>query len=119
MPARLRFRLGVLFAGLCLSWSFGFGAPAPGRAGQAPEVPSFARDLPSIRTGEPIFQFNGKDLTGFYTYLKGHGHEDPNKVFTVHDGTIVVSGQEFGGFTTRDEFQNYHLITEWKWGERT
>jgi hypothetical protein len=32
---------------------------------------------------------------------------------------IQISGEEFGGLTTRDEFENYHLITEWKWGERT
>ena len=38
-------------------------------AGQPQEVPSFARDVPTVRSGEPIFQFNGKDLTGFYTYL--------------------------------------------------
>jgi hypothetical protein len=124
MPTRLRirFRLGVLCLaslGLGWGWGLGFGAPGPGRAGQAPEVPSFARDLPSIRSGDPIFQFNGKDLTGFYTYLNGHGHDDPNQVFTVRDGMIVISGQGFGGLTTRDEFQNYHLITEWRWGERT
>ena len=111
MTSRHRPRLGVLLLGLAVPWL--------GKAGQAPEVPSFARDVPTIRSGEPVFQFNGKDLAGFYTYLHGQGREDPNQVFTVRDGMICVSGQEFGGFTTQDEFQNYHLITEWKWGERT
>ncbi len=32
---------------------------------------------------------------------------------------IYISGQEFGGLTTRDEFHDYHLVAEWKWGERT
>jgi len=86
---------------------------------RAQEIPTFARDLPAIRTGEPIFQFNGKDLTGFYTYLHNNKHADPSKVFTVHDGMIDISGEEFGGLTTRDEFHDYHLIAEWKWGERT
>src|SRR5437868_9335050 len=85
MPARFRIRLGLLLVG--------FAAPMVLMAGQAPEVPSFARDVPSIRSGEPIFQFNGKDLTGFYTYLRGHGRDDPYKVFTVRDGMICVSGQ--------------------------
>jgi hypothetical protein len=90
-----------------------------GTPSRAQEVPSFARELPAIRAGEPIFQFNGKDLTGFYTYLHTHKHDDPSKVFTVRDGMIAISGEEFGGLTTKDEYQNYHLIAEWKWGERT
>jgi hypothetical protein len=64
--------------------------------------------------------FNGKDLTNFYTYLKGHGkNKDPEMVFTVKDGAIRVSGQTFGCFVTEKEFENYHLVTEFKWGEKT
>jgi len=75
--------------------------------------------LPQLKTRQPIFAFNGKDLAGFYTYLREHKYADPARVFTVHDGMIHISGEEFGGLTTRDEFQDYHLIAEWKWGERT
>jgi hypothetical protein len=89
------------------------------KSGRAQDVPSFAHELPRIRSGEPIFRFNGKDLDGFYTYLRDHKFEDPDAVFTVKDGVIVISGQELGGLTTRAEFENYHLIAEWKWGERT
>jgi hypothetical protein len=82
-------------------------------------VPSFAKDVPQIKSGEPILRFNGKDLTGFYTYTKDHKYDDPKKVFTVEDGVIRVSGEEYGGFATRDEFHDYHLIAEWRWGDRT
>lgn len=89
-------------------------------AGQARgDVPSFAREVPAIRSGAPIFRFNGKDLTGFYPYVRDRGRQDPNGVFSVRDGMIRVSGQEFGGLTTNDEFHDYHLVVEWKWGERT
>jgi len=38
--------------------------------------------------------FNGKDLAGFYTYLRGTGkNNDPEKVVTVHDGMVHVSGK--------------------------
>ncbi len=84
-----------------------------------PEIPSFARDVPHVKTGDPIFQFNGKDLTGFYTYTKDHKYEDPHKVFTVVDGEIRVSGEEYGGFITKDEYSNYHLVAEWRWGDKT
>ena len=54
--------------------------------------------------------FNGKDLTGFYTYLRGHGkNNDPEKVFTVQDGMIRVTGKVFGCFVTEKEYENYHL----------
>jgi hypothetical protein len=85
----------------------------------ASDVPPFARELPQVRTGPPVFAFNGKDLTGFYTYLHDHKYDDPNRVFTVRDGLIRISGQEFGGLTTKEAYGDYHLIAEWKWGGKT
>ena len=32
---------------------------------------------------------------------------------------IRISGEEYGGIATGDDFHDYHLIAEWKWGERT
>jgi Domain of Unknown Function (DUF1080) len=93
-------------------------APASGGA-DAPEVPDFARDRPEVRSGEPIFRFNGRDLSGFYVYLKEHKDEDPHAVFTVRDGMIRISGQEYGGLATRETYRDYHLIVEWKWGDET
>jgi hypothetical protein len=119
MPARIRVRSVVLLAGPILALAWAYGAPPPGRAGQESGVPSFARDLPAIRSGDPTFRFNGQDLDGFYTYLNKNQYEDPSKVFTVRDGMLCISGEEFGGIVTRGEFQDYHLVTEWKWGERT
>lgn len=85
----------------------------------AADVPSFAKDVPDVKAGPPVLEFNGKDLTGFYTYTHDHKLEDPNKVFTVRDGLIRVSGEEFGAITTRDNFRDYRLIAEWKWGDET
>ena len=69
---------------------------------------------------KPIKLFNGKDLANFYTYLRGHGKDkDPEKVFTVQDGAIRVSGEIFGCFTTQKEYENYHLVVEFKWGTQT
>jgi Domain of Unknown Function (DUF1080) len=81
---------------------------------------------------KPIKLFNGKDLTNFYTYLgKPYANpapkdaqplgknNDPLKVFTVVDGAIRVSGEVFGCFTTEKEYENYHLVVEFKWGTHT
>jgi hypothetical protein len=93
---------------------------SPAAAGpDDPAVPLFAKEVPAIKSGDPIFAFNGRDLTGFYVYTKDHRYNDPNGVFTVHDGMIHISGREYGGVATCGNFANYHLITEWKWGTKT
>ncbi|MBV9125065.1 MAG: DUF1080 domain-containing protein [Planctomycetes bacterium] len=86
-------------------------------------APALAADKP----GEVLQLFNGKDLTNFYTYLGppaqgekplGKNH-DPDKVFTVKDGQLRISGQAFGGLVTQKEYGNYHLIVEYAWGQDT
>jgi hypothetical protein len=78
------------------------------------------RAADSAQADGTIKLFNGKDLAGFYTWLKGMGkNTDPEKVFTVHDGMIHVSGKIFGCFITEKEYENYHLVVEFKWGEKT
>lgn len=84
-----------------------------------PRPAKAAEDAPKWSEGPAVQLFNGKDLTGFSTYLHTHHYTDPNHVFTVHDGLIHVSGEEFGGFATKRTYRDYHLIVEWKWGVRT
>jgi len=67
----------------------------------------------------PLLQFNGKDLTGFYTYLHDHKYEDPDGVVQVVDGELRISGKEWGGVVTKEEYSNYRLIVEFKWGTKT
>ena len=59
-----------------------------------------------IQPEETITLFNGKDLSGFSTWLMDDHQEDPSRVFTVVDQidgqpAIRVSGEGFGGFVTR------------------
>jgi hypothetical protein len=68
---------------------------------------------------EPIALFNGKNLDGFYTWIRGLDYADPNHVFTVKDGMINVSGEGYGGLITRQNYRDYHLVVEFKWGDRT
>ena len=73
-----------------------------------------------ITPSEAIPLFNGKDLTNFYTFIKDRGRDqDVKKVFTVQDGLLRVSGEEYGCITTHEEFDKYRLITEFKWGDET
>jgi putative membrane-bound dehydrogenase-like protein len=69
---------------------------------------------------QPRPLFNGQNLSGFYTFLERHGkNNDPDKVISVADGMIKISGREFGYVATEQEFENYHLTVEFKWGTHT
>lgn len=80
----------------------------------------FSATLIPAAADDRIHLFNGKDLTGFYIFLKDQGkNKDPENVFTVHDGLLHISGKMFGYLATEKEYENYHLMTEFKWGEKT
>ena len=69
---------------------------------------------------DAVHLFNGANLDGFYTFIKGRGRgQDPLDVFTVKDGMLRISGEEWGCVTSTDEYEDYHLIVEFKWGEKT
>lgn len=81
--------------------------------------------------------FNGKDLGNWDIWLRapnmtGYNDEDmigpkqPNiglnsdtqKVFTVKNGLINISGEVWGAITTKEEYGNYHLRFTTQWGEK-
>jgi hypothetical protein len=66
-----------------------------------------------------IRPFNGKDLSGFTTWLQDTKHEDPQSDYRVTDETIHIGGRGVGYLATVDEYQDYHLSVEFKWGDRT
>ncbi|WP_034248676.1 3-keto-disaccharide hydrolase [Arenibacter algicola] len=87
---------------------------------------SFAQDnqqstyMDSIVKNASIELFNGENLDGWYPFLQNRGRDnDPKKVFTVQDGMIRISGEEWGCITTDKEYKDYRLITEFKWGMAT
>lgn len=90
---------------------FGLLSPAlPAQGGSEVVVPTTTISL-----------FNGKDLSHFYTLLRGLRYEDPDRVFTVVeqiDGApaIRASGQHYGGIVTKERYANYRLTLEFRWG---
>ena len=69
----------------------------------------------------------GKDLSRFTTFLgppaaggKAYGKDsDPERVFTLRDGVLHVSGKVAGVLETRQDYENYHLTVEYRFGEKT
>ena len=59
-------------------------------------------------------------LDHWYTWIKDRGKDiDPKEVFTMQDGVLRISGEEWGCITSNEEYANYHLVLEFKWGEET
>lgn len=82
---------------------------------------AWAAGLPATDgAADAVHLFNGKNLDGFYTFIKGRGRDqDPLGVFTVKDGMLRISGEEWGCVTSEKEYENFRLIVEFKWGEKT
>lgn len=79
----------------------------------------FASDPVPKKVTEKIELFNGKDFSNWYIFLKGHKKgDDPDKVFTIQDGMIRISGQTPGCITTEEAFCDYQIIVEYKWGSK-
>ena len=70
--------------------------------------------------------FNGKDLSGWYTYLQEEGKDkDGKRVFQVHDGMIHLykDGEDgakmpFGYIATNESFADYRIRLEYRWGQK-
>lgn len=95
-------------------------------------VPSHAQSVVPPGVGDPksaptravqpdkeIALFNGRDFANFYTFLPSKGiNNDPENIFTITpDGAVKVLGKEFGYFATVNNYANYRLKFQVKWGD--
>ncbi|MBI1318703.1 MAG: DUF1080 domain-containing protein [Candidatus Hydrogenedens sp.] len=70
----------------------------------------------SASAAEPIALFDGTSLDAFYTFIKDRGRDDdPKGVFSMKDGELVITGEEWGCVTTKESFGDYHLVAEFRW----
>jgi hypothetical protein len=83
-------------------------------AGQAAQADDAVRPKDGV-----IRLFNGKNLDGLYTWLKDTKYEDPRKIFTVENGLLHILGNDVGYVATRHRYRDYHLVVEYRWGEKT
>lgn len=62
--------------------------------------------------------FNGKDLSGWRTFIDPSKDAKPEDIWSVSDGVIHCKGRPVGYLLTEDEYDNYILRLQWKWGEK-
>ena len=70
-----------------------------------------------------ISLFNGRDLSGWYTYTTATKGENPG-IFVVEDGAIRINGGDgkrayYGGIYTNESYENYRLTVEYKFAGPT
>src|SRR5262249_43267484 len=63
--------------------------------------------------------FDGRTLGDCENWVQDSRHEDPRQVFRVTDGLLHITGDGMGALVTRDAYRDYHLVLEYRWGERT
>jgi hypothetical protein len=62
--------------------------------------------------------FNGKDLTGWDTFVDPRAKDvKPEDIWSVKDGVIICKGQVPGYLLSKEEYDNYVLRLEWRWGD--
>lgn len=80
-----------------MGWQTWMGRPAP-------SVPNL--DLPRNTAGEYVGPLGlGKDPRGVYSVVRLQGER-----------VLRISGEVFGALTSTDEFSDFHLRVEWRWG---
>jgi len=69
-------------------------------------------------SAETIQLFNGKDLTGWQRFIDPtKKNVTPDDIWSVRDGVIVCRGHIAGYLRTNQEFSNYVLRLQWRWGD--
>lgn len=86
------------------------GKPAPGTEAESAITPAEPIDLLALGEDEVVYHINpDKALT-----------DDPGEVWRMTDeGQMHVIGKAFGYVRTKAAYRDYHLVMEYKWGERT
>jgi len=78
-----------------------------------------AKEAVGLGAPEPVHLLSARRLEGnFYTWIKKSGvYVDPDKVFSVKDGVLRISGKHDGYLATKSQFADFRLVAEYKWGE--
>lgn len=97
------------------AWTATLLAVAPILAQSVPPAPAAAR-VPTA----PVDLLAEGRAGRWVVHLNPRGDvvDDPGSVFAFQsDGSLRISGKGYGAVTTLDAWRDYHLVTEWRWGE--
>lgn len=67
-------------------------------------------------TARRLELFDGHNLQGWYSWLVDTHRQDPRHVFSVTNRLLRISGDGLGYLATTNEFEDFRLVVEWRWG---
>jgi hypothetical protein len=113
----------VLAAGICVL-GIGSFVGAGEAKGEEPPKATVNASQPEKAKERWVSLFNGRDLSGWYTFLQKHEKDrDPDHVIVIEDGAIHLykdapegSKVVMGYISTQKEYGNYHLRFQYRWG---
>lgn len=75
----------------------------------------FKDDPVPVAPTEKISLFNGRNYEGWDLWMQKSSFAKPaEEVFTVKDGAMHVTGEGFGGCTTKQAYKDYHLKMQFR-----
>lgn len=84
---------------------------------------SAAANPPAVTPTKPIPLFDGRDFSAFDIWLGRLGLGNRDNVFSIvtEGGARVlrISGEHWGGLVTKENFTNYRLAFDYRWGTAT
>ena len=85
-----------------------------------------AVSLASVLTAQPVAQkidlleVIRSGAVEHHVNPKSDFHDDPKDIWTfAKDGTFNISGRGYGYVATKENYRDYHLVLEFKWGTKT
>ena len=106
MPPRTLLPVWAALLTCALSPLASFAADAPAAADATPSKPEAT--APSAK----VELFNGKDLTGWTSFLKGGA--PAAETWSVKDGLLVCTGKPNGFLRTAKSYKQYKFTVEWR-----
>ena len=82
------------------------------------ETPKLPDRSTAVAPNERIRLFDGT-LDQFDIWLKDTKRQDPRKVFRVTEQLLHITGDGLGGLVTKESYRDYHLVLEYRWGDKT
>jgi putative membrane-bound dehydrogenase-like protein len=87
---------------------------------------AFLLSIPFVATAQPVtkkvdlLEVIRSGNVEHHVNPKMDFHDDPKDIWTfAKDGTFNISGRGYGYVATKDNYRDYHLVIEFKWGTKT
>ncbi|MCX6840155.1 MAG: DUF1080 domain-containing protein [Verrucomicrobia bacterium] len=87
---------------------------------------AFLLSIPFVATAQPVtkkvdlLEVIKSGAVEHHVNPKMDFHDDPKDIWTfAKDGTFNISGRGYGYVATKENYRDYHLVLEFKWGTKT